>query len=376
MKKNLLTIAVTAALVTPAVSMAEATFYGHAQVEVGNIAYENDKVIDPVTKLKTNEDKPSMAVADNARGRIGMKATEDLGNGWKGLAVFEFKADTSDGDSSDKGVALTGREHMVGLKGPMGQIELGRLKQAYKYTGGVKYDAFVTTFLEARGNGGMSKPGKVNGVARAQWGHSGFHDKSVGYRNKFGPVKLSLTYGPSTNDGSMTFSAMYKQGGIEAFIAMVDAGDYIKFAGAADPTNPTAATDSASFSATKFGGSFKTGAHSIMLQIENQSQNTGISGAKDNEPAYTYLAYRMKMGKNVFALQYGTYDADGAKKGIEGNPTAASVDADLTYLAAGVVHNFSKDTRVFAGYRSTASDYDGRESAIGVGIRKTFKGGS
>jgi len=338
MKKNILAVAVVAAMVAPATSMAGASFYGHAQVELTQTTFEDS--------AKDSE----LGMADNARGRIGMKAVEDLGNGWKGLATFEFKADTVDGDATkgnaDK-VPLQPREHMVGLKGPMGQIELGRLKQGFKYTGGVKYDAFVTTALEARGNGGMSKK-----PAFAAGGHSSFHSNAIGYRKKFGPIKLSLTYGPSTDDGSHTLGVLYKKGGIEAFVASVDSGDTM--------------AAGATYSAVKFGGKFKTGAHSIMLQSESISMDDGTGGATaTTDPSHLFLAYQMKMGKNVFAINYGSYDAD----------SAAVLSPDETYLALGVIHNFSKKTRVFAGYRSTASDDDSEESVITVGVRKVFKGG-
>jgi hypothetical protein len=292
-----------------------------------------------------------------------------LGDGWTGLAKFEFKADTTDNNTDDTTctitdsdavnaagdpatitceskakASLTGREAMVGLKGPIGQIELGQLKQAYKYTGGVNYDIFVTTMLEARGNGGMTaKP--IKQAKFGGGGHSAFHGRAVGYRNAFGPVHVSLTYGPSLDDGSMTASALYAQGGIEAFVAISDSGD---LGGTGN-----------SFSATKVGGKFTTGAHTIMAQIENTDEEIG---GTTTSPTYQFLAYQMKMGPNIFALSYGANDQD-----------KATTDNDLTYLAAGVVHKMSKMTRVYGGYRSTATDgADNRESVITIGLRKDF----
>jgi predicted porin len=328
MKKNLIAVAVAAAFIAPSVSMAEVTAYGQAQVEVYQTTHEDEAVAGA---------DDGLGIIDNARGRVGLKATEDLGDGWTGLAKFEFKADTADGTSKGD-AALTGRETMVGLKGPMGQIELGSLKQAYKYTGGVNYDIFVTTEMEARGNGGMTaKPGNFAGG-----GHSAFHTNAVGYRNSFGPVKLSLTYGPSLDDGSYTLSLMYAQGGIEAFVAAADSAD---LAGTGN-----------SYTATKVGGKFSTGAHSIMLQMENTDVENGGSTIS---PSFMYLAYQMKMGPNIFVVQYGTMDGD-------------APDADLTYTALGAVHKMSKETRIYGGWRGTTSDDDTRESVITIGLRKDF----
>ncbi len=60
----------------------------------------------------------------NGRGRIGVKATEDLSRGLLGLAQFEFKADTADNEAGSSGsnVSLSGRESYVGLKGGFGTI--------------------------------------------------------------------------------------------------------------------------------------------------------------------------------------------------------------------------------------------------------------
>ena len=131
-------------------------------------------------------------ILDNAQGRVGLKAAEDLGDGMTGLAKFEFKADTSDNTTSGSNISLTARESLVGLKAGWGQLELGNLKSAYKYYGGVKYDPFVSTTLEARGNGGMSGSssygkssalgtgGPLPNVSSA-YGHNGFLKQMLGY---------------------------------------------------------------------------------------------------------------------------------------------------------------------------------------------------
>ena len=133
MNKHLIAVALASAVAIPATSMAgDLTVYGQAQVEISNTSKDSD---DPLA----NTDSVTQ-VADNARGRVGFKATEDLGGKLKGIAKFEFKADTADGDSASActslapdandpekcddttGIALTKREMMVGLKGVFGQF--------------------------------------------------------------------------------------------------------------------------------------------------------------------------------------------------------------------------------------------------------------
>lgn len=329
MKRSLIALAVSTAIVAPAAMAGDVTVYGIAQVEIANV---DDQAQPSLTD--------GVTTVDNANGRVGFKASEDLGGGLTGLAKFELKADTANG-------GITGaRESMVGLKGGFGQFELGNLKSAYKYSGGVKYDPFVATMLEARGNGGMVAKPAVGGTTFGALGQSAFHAKTLGYRGAFGPVKVGLTYGPSENDGSMTAAAKFSNAMMEAFVAIVDSADL-------NAVN--------SYSATKIGGQFRMagGAHKISAQYEMGSTDTGVVST---DPTNLFVGYQGKFGKNLFVAQFGTFDED----------TGAAVDASATYLAIGAIHKFSKMTRVFGGFRSTDADDDSGEDVISVGLRKDF----
>ncbi|NOZ54814.1 MAG: porin [Gammaproteobacteria bacterium] len=328
MKKNLIVIAagtiLTAAVAVPTLA-GDVIVYGAVQAELVSIDHQ----------LAVSEDEVDLV--DNARGRVGIKASEDLGNGWKGLARYEFEADTTDntaGTDSSLNASLTARESMVGLKGRTVQIEVGNLRSAYKYTGGTRYDPFVATTLEARGNGGMSDP------SDSRFGHRGFHKEAVGIKGGGGPVKARLTYGPSENDGSYTLSLKYNQGGVEAFVAIVDSGDLVS------------GGDKVNYSATKLGGAFKAGGHKVVLQYEMTDE-----GAK--EPTYTFLGYNLRAGRNTFVIEFAMLDSDGGGR-----------DTDM--LVVGAIHKFSKTTRVFGGFRSSDADNNEQEDVITVGLRKDF----
>jgi len=337
MKKNLIALAVSAAMVAPVAAMADVTVYGIGQVEVTQYDPQASGV-DSVTDVHDN----------HGQGRIGFKASEDLGNGMTAIVGIELKADYSDnsafdikesdvgvdingdGDTKDNaGPSLQGRDSYVGLKGGFGTVLLGRLKSPYKYAGGVKYDAFVATALEARGNGGMTA---------GAFGHSSFLSNMVGYSNKFGAVKVDAAYSPETDGEAYALSAMYKQGNIEAFVATIDA------------TLTDAATDD--YTATKFGGKFTTGPHSVMLQYEDTDKNS--YGA-----TLLFLGYQMKMGMNTLVFQYGMNDEDTDTK-------------DSTYMVLGAYHNFSKTSSLFGGYRNTDVDGETGATAITVGLRQKF----
>jgi predicted porin len=344
MKRNLIALAVgsaaSVAMVAPAVA-GDVTVYGRGQAELTSKSFQADQsTCGNVPNAETTANNcDGLEVEDNSLGRIGFKASEDLGNGWKGLAKFEYKVSTTESNG------LTDRETLVGLKGSAVQIEAGQLKSAYKYAGGVKYDAFVTTALEARGNGGMSGGGAGGNTSVGKWfGHNSFAPNHLAVQGGSGPIKARLTYGPEAGDGSYTLSVMYKQGGIEAFVAAIDAGDLFDTGAGQE------------YSSTKLGGAFQTGPHKIMLQYEMPDDGG------NNDPTFLFLAYNMKMGKNTFVVNIGQYDSD----------SNATPNTDTDYMALGVIHKFTKTTRIFGGFRTTDVDNDTGDDAVTVGLRKDF----
>jgi len=343
MNKKIIALAVAASFAAaPLAAQAEVTVYGAAQVEVASWGDNAGK---------------GVSVEDVARGRFGIKASEDLGGGLKGIMKFEFKVDTADGtagstltdsngDTVSSDAAVTKRENMVGLKGGWGEIQAGRLKSAYKYLGGVKYDAFTTTVLESRGNGGMSgKVGAGNG-----YGHNGFISDSVGYKGKFGNIVVWVTHdfdngggdgGVDTGGTGSTYGAKYGS-------KMWEAG----FAGNTDDE-----TGNAEYSAIKAFGSVKfAGAHTLRAQYESIDQANTV-----NDAEYIYVNYGFKFSKNLLDVAYGTLDVDGGST------------ADEDFLRIALKHKFSKKTSTWIGYRSTDRDGSANDvSVVSIGLRKDF----
>ena len=355
MKHSLLALAVaaasSAAVVTPA-QAGDVTVYGIAQVEIAAVSNQQETAgacEDPNTAAGTSCD--GIDVLDNSMGRVGVKASEDLGNGMTGLAKFEFKADTAD-NNAGTGIALTARESMVGLKGGWGQFEMGNLKSAYKYAGGVKYDAFVATTLQARGNGGMSGKGKYGqstAIPDSQYGHNGFISEQIAYQygSKAG-FSLRATYGIADGRGDYTINAMFKQDKWEAFVAAVGTGDTFNDGGGQE------------YSAYKAGGAFKFGAHKFMLQYEGTEFKDNANPSQ--KPTYIFAAWNMKMGKIKWVINYGMLDTD----------DDTTPNSDTTYAALGMYYNFSKTTSLFGGYRMSDADDDSKEDVISVGLKKKF----
>lgn len=308
---------------------ANVVVYGHAQVEIAKVdSNNNDQVV----------------MEDNARGRIGVKVEEPLEDGLTAIAVAEFKADFADGDASkgnEDNVALTKREMMIGLKGFFGTVELGRVKSAYKYTGGVQYDPFVATLLEARGRYGMS--GKV-GPDQAL-GHFAFISDSIAYKTpEFMGASAWGTYSPdeSSNDGALTYAVKYSPAkSWEVFIAGNDGGQ-------ADDEGLAS-----KYKAQKAGGMIKIlENHKLTAQYERNENN----GAKAD---LIFAGYQGTFGKAVVVVQGG---GDKVTGGGDGNG-----------FTIGGIYNLSKNTRLHMGASHAFGDgLFGENKTYSLGIRIIF----
>ena len=345
MNNKIIAMAVGAVLGTAPLFSAQAgvKWYGHLQAEVASESSDGKVGVDGhVLQGGGGRFQDGMSVEDNKRGRLGVKISEDLGNGLKAVAKFEWqvstvKADIDDGD----------RNSFVGLKGSFGTIKAGSLKTPYKYMGGVKYDPFVTTNLEARRYGGMTF---------GTFGQNSFMRDAVGYVTpKMGGFKGWIVYSPDEVDGSdgdYSAGAMYKTKQWEVLAAT-----------AHDDDNGTGG----SYDAWKIGGKVKFGDAEVVGQYENTSDD--VAGGSDDGSLY-FIGLHYKMGKTMLVGQLGNGSVDIA---------GTSVDQDNTYWAIGAVHKFSKKTKLIAGYADMSVDNgdgnaanDSDRSAFSVALRVDF----
>lgn len=398
MNKKLLTAAIGAALVAGPMFAAHADVkvYGHLQFELAN-----ENVGDQITTGGKNEflrpaswqggniGKPNgktkgsvTTVEDNQRGRIGFYGDESVGGGMKAFGRVEYDI-TSSGNQSGFKDNPSIREANVGLSGGAGTFTIGTLKSPYKYTGGVKYDPFVTTNLEARRNGGMTG---------GNYGSNGFLSNMLSYQTAKGmPVDFWLAYSPSdtgaqakgagtagANEGDRgDYAAALKfgGGGWEAFLATAKNKD-----NGASGSVPAVKSD---YTATKIGGKVSFDSHTILGQYESTKEDnidiratsgvgTQLAGVQ-NEGKILFVGYHLKMGNNTFVAQYGD-----SKLKFKGYPTALE-DQKGKYYTVGLIHSFSKTARLFGGYTKTelknqsgVSADDADRTAFTVGLRKHF----
>jgi predicted porin len=149
MKKSILAIAV-ATMAASTAAMADTTVYGNIHLSLNQA--DND-VPDADNNLNVSSNTSA----------IGVKGSEDLGDGMKAIYQLEWEIDiglkpdlTPDdnkargNDSAGDVGALKGRDQFVGLKGGLGTIKFGTMSSNYKQMGG-KVDPLYRTPFEGRG---------------------------------------------------------------------------------------------------------------------------------------------------------------------------------------------------------------------------------
>jgi predicted porin len=338
MNKKLIAAAVVAGLAAPMAAQADVSVYGIGQAEISNIDAGG------TTGSKT-------VFGEYGNSRFGIKWSEDLGGGMKAIGQLEWGPKNMYGVQVDTNASykneapgIYGREQWIGLKGGFGAIKLGTIHQAYKYAGGVHYDAFVATAIQARGNYGM---------LGSSFGQSGYISNSIGYYGKFGMVNFDATYSPVDNTdtgadklrysgskGDMTLALTVGFQGGQAGVA------YAKDKNANGTTGPAGPTN------TKVFGKYSFGNNTILAQYENSKPDTG------DTTKVAYLAYRLKLpAMNMLAVQLGQSKTGGAKN---------------NYAVIGVRHNMSKKTSVFAGYMNKKPDVGDTTKVITVGLTEKF----
>jgi predicted porin len=134
--KKVLSLAIAAALVAPAAAMADATIYGKVR-----------QSIDIVDNELTGDDEIQI---NDKTSRLGVKGSEDLGNGLTGVYKIEYgvKISTNVGGDEFKGDGgLSARNAFVGLAGGFGTVVLGRHDTPLKISTG-SLDYFGDTVID------------------------------------------------------------------------------------------------------------------------------------------------------------------------------------------------------------------------------------
>ncbi len=341
MNKKILALAIAGVIAAPVAAQADVKVYGKASVETGSIDNGKD--------TKTLQGDP--AEGQGPRSRIGVLATEDLGGGLTAIAKAEWQYDPHDNSRFDavtkiavdeggnviaaasKGSPFTGRDSFVALKGGFGLVGFGRFNGVYKTHGGVKYDPWVTTSMQARFNGGM---------AGTALGNAGFIDGLIVYQTpNLGPAQITAAYVVDEGTG---YDGSYQLG------AKLNFGKNVEAVASYGHLDPVDNGDN-----WKVGAKFKAGPATITAQYEDVEV-----GGFDGTGTFLYASAKLDFGKVSIIPALGQFSGD-------------ADNSDATYAAVGAMYNFSKKTKGWIGYRDTNADKDSKdETATTIGLRMDF----
>jgi predicted porin len=318
MNKNILAIAIAAAVAAPS-AFAAATVYGVAHMSGNSFSSVNDG----------HGNSTGLTSMSSNTSLLGVKGDEDLGSGLK--AVYQIEMGVAlDGNNSagtgNEGIATQLRNSFVGVAGGFGTVLAGRHDSLIKMTGR-KYDLFGDQVGNNRNILG------VYGSA-ASILVDGRHNNVLAYVSpSFSGVSFGVAYVPSSAaTGAETYdNARFKQ---DAITAMVDytAGAFSVTGGYININNADTVN---AFTAYRLGAGYTFGAAKVVALY----QNAGMSGAGNSKQDTYGLGGSYKVGAaGTIKAQYYT----------AGDMNGANVDGTLTTV--GYDHALSKNTTAYAVY--------------------------
>lgn len=334
MKKLAISAAVAAMLGAPA-AMADIVMGGQLEFDLVNASGDGTN-----DGLYLSDAWEKGAPNKGSGSHFWVKGAHKLGGNLKGI----WKLNTVPLWDNGNTFALGRRDAFVGLSGGFGTVVFGRQNSPYK-AATVKWDPFLATFLQARGNEGMS------GL------HNSYVDNAIAYANKFGKASFAVAVGLDESDdnpadgdldGDHAVTAMIKApvGPVELALAYIDTGGISTFV-----------VDTSDLKAVKVGAKFKSGPIGLAAQYEM------IDKAGDAFYNQMYVTGGYTFGKNTLAASYGS-----------ASPDDGTLD-DATYFAVGLKHAFSKKLTATVGTTSTENlGFDATKdySVSGVSMRVKF----
>jgi len=367
MNKKLIAVAVGSALTMGAAGMttanaADVKLYGKIYAELAS-----QKTTGSASYISQND-------ADGTS-RIGVMVTDKLGNGMTALGRVEFGFDVSGGLGAG-GSSVSGLAHRlgyVGVKGGWGTVLAGTNDSIYKTTGGVKYDAFVATSLQARKNGGMCGQGAFC--------QNSYMDHMVEYDSpKMNGLQFRVQYvfahqNTADNKGYTSAALGHNSNGDYSWGVTYDNGPINLGAAVSHNKNATTGPNQSDTN-WKLAGAYKMGDWRFLGQYEHV-QNSNTSGVKGGaadvcggtnqdcyiggEGRYLFGAVQYKMGNNRLVGQIGQF-----------NPKTSGVK-NTNYYAVGVQHFLSKTSHINFGYRHTNNKQDHiKDRSLALGLQVNF----
>ena len=316
MNKKLLSVAIGAALaVSAGVASADVSWYGKANVNV--------------IGGDTNGGTDDTILLDSSGSRIGINASEDLGNGITMKYWHEWRLETTEGagfSAAPNSGQWGHRDNLLSINGDFGSFGGGDIAAPSKVIGAGKLDMFADTVGDMNGGGLISQP------AGAQ----------LRYGNKVGDVSFTLAYAPEDGTADRSWSdgnVMYSSGAIAAGLGFHQSGDL---------THP-------SFAGGQLINMFVSYTMDNMMFLAGYESVSDVTATGGNQVTDTGVDATMFTVGASFGFDSNTVKAQYTAKDQDG-------DTGATRIAVGFEHSLAKSTAVGVHYTTLDPQASGADS--------------
>jgi predicted porin len=355
MKKNIIALAIASAIAAP-VAMADApTVYGQINMAVDQVSVKDS--------TNTKDDLNSGTSVNSRASRLGVKGSEDLGNGLKAVYQLEFEVQI-DGSST-----LKNRNQVVGLSGGFGTVLMGRHDTPTKMIQG-------TDFFNDSPYGDISK--MADGLGAFGNGMENRVSNVLAYVSpEFSGAKLIAAFVPKENSGYsgaesslsdlMSFGVTYGSAKKGLYLA---AGMDM----ASKNYNVTSATSS-----TTDGAKGEEATHTRI--VAQYATDTIIANAMYQDFGGKALKDTSKEGTTMsvgVGMKFGAFMPKAQMMLVDRTENTAGVKfEDSTNYALGLDYAFGKKTTGYVEYvmldnKGGAADTKAETSAFSVGLVHKF----
>lgn len=366
MNKKLLSLAVAAAMVAPAAAMADAILYGRVHMSIDWADVEG-------TGFKGWGLNGRGAIPGEGRAnRIGVKGSEDLGNGLKAIYQVEFgirmtEERTTGNAASGAGDDITMRNSFAGLTGDWGTFVVGRNDTPYKNSTS-KLDLFVDTMADYNGTVKFDDIRADNAIAYVSPNLSGFQLAAAVHAGG----ASTAGYGENLNSDSLaeaySIAGIYSNGPFYASLAYESLGNelFMNTATSNNRLSPSHVADD--YTKWRVGlGMLNWNGFTLAGIYEEQSDlpRGQISPTSANDSLKLWqIQAGYSFGNNMVKAMYGNGNRDGRVMPGAPKNVRDAIDGDYYTWAVAFDHNLSKRTKAYILYTQVnddvdASDWDG-----------------
>ncbi|MGQ9659759.1 MAG: porin [Thermochromatium sp.] len=382
MNKKLLSLAVAAAMVAPTAAMAEAILYGDLQVSIDWADVESSDF--QGWGVNGGGAIPGKRGRDN---QIGIKGSEDLGNGMKAIYHVQINVDLTEEETNDGRYdganaisggddTVTMQKTYVGLSGDWGTFTVGRNDTPH-YVSTAKLDMFDNTMADYNSTVGFDDVRADNAIAYVSPDLSGFQLAAAVHAGGASTVG----YGENLNSDSLaeaySIAGIYSNGPFYAALAYESLGNelFMNTAASNNKLSPNYVDDD--YTKWRLGlGLLDWNGFTLAGIYEEQSNlpKGQLNPAANNDELRIWqIQAGYSFGNNMIKAMYGSGDRDGSTPVGAPKSIKDAIKGDYYTWAIAFDHNLSKRTKAYVLYAQFDDDKDNADwEGFSIGMMHHF----